>query len=170
MTIELPEPIRIEICGTPQPQPRPRFVKGHVVSTIAPRVKRYHLLTQQACVEAAMAVGESTVELMAEHPLRLTIELRFGVAEKNRHWIGLPHWHKCDIDNACKLLMDQMMKAGLIKDDAWVAELIARKVWVDPRKAGATIVMEALPKPEIGRGAPEARAERPTWLSEGVGR
>jgi len=45
-----------------------------------------------------------------------------------------------DLDNLAKLLLDEIVRAGIIADDARVVELILRKLWVKERDAGIKIV------------------------------
>ena len=54
--------LRIEVHGTPIPQPRPRFVDGRAVSTAGPRAKRWKHAVIQACEEAAIVLGEAAIE------------------------------------------------------------------------------------------------------------
>jgi Holliday junction resolvase RusA-like endonuclease len=43
---------------------------------------------------------------------------------------------KPDLDNVCKIVLDSLVKAGVLKDDNIVCELICRKLWADPGEPG----------------------------------
>lgn len=50
---------------------------------------------------------------------------------KGGHLDGEPKTSRPDIDNAQKLLQDEMTRAGFWEDDAQVFFLVARKVWAE---------------------------------------
>lgn len=170
--------LRIEVHGTPIPQPRPRFVDGRAVSTAGPRAKRWKHAVIQACEEAAIALGEGVIEQIggigdAEggrggghyRGVSLEMEFRFPVPAGKSERVGRPHGLRPDSDNLAKLVMDSMQAAGLLKDDGRVADLRVRKVWATPRRAGCTVVM----RPMAGVGARERAQEAPDWLAGRVG-
>jgi len=165
--------LRIEVHGTPIPQPRPRFVDGRAVSTAGPRAKRWKHAVIQACEEAAIALGEAAIEQIggigdAEggrggghyRGVSLEMEFRFPVPAGKPERVGRPHGLRPDSDNLAKLVMDSMQAAGLLKDDGRVADLRVRKVWATPRKAGCTVVMRPM-----DRSAPERAEAAPGWLA-----
>lgn len=163
----LPDPLRIEISGVPHPQPRPRFVKGQgVVSTIAPRVKRWRLLVHMAAVDAAQAVGEAEIEQLNRFPLSVDFEFRLPHPAGKAAWIGSPHWHRPDRDNLEKAVMDELQAARILDDDGRVAAGSFRKIWCRPCDAGCTVVLTAMPAPREGR---PAKDEAPGWLDAGQG-
>lgn len=167
--------LRIEIHGTPIPQPRPRFVNGRAVSTAGPRAKRWKHAVIQACEEAALALGEAAIEQIGgwgDHEgggsfraVRVDMEFRFPVPAGKTDRIGRPHGLRPDKDNLEKLVLDAMQAAGLLKDDGRVADGRVRKVWSSARHAGCTVVM----RPMGGVGARSAPEPAPEWLGGRAG-
>lgn len=150
-----PDVILIDVKGTPRPQPRPRFVRGRVISTADANAKRWI-----AAVEAASRVA------LAEHgkqdgPLSVLMSFHFPTKDASRH--GLPHTHRPDADNLAKLALDSLMRAGLIADDAAVSCLVARKTWAASPLAGVSITVS--PDRRVRLPSPETP---PDWLREGA--
>lgn len=162
--------VRIVVAGVPHAQPRPRFVNGVAVSTIGPRIKRWRLMLQAAIQDAAHSIGEAELEVLNRFPLALAMEFRFQVPPKHKAWQGTPHWHKPDCDNLAKPVMDELVKARMIDDDARIARAGVSKLWASPLVGGPgmTLVLVALDGPRAGRPQKEAGAgEAPAWLEEG---
>lgn len=120
-------PIILDVQGVPRPQPRPRFVRGRVVSTADANAKRWI-----ATVEAG---ARSLVELRGKQsgPLAVAIGFRFPTRDKTRH--GKPHTFRPDVDNLAKLILDCIMRAGLIGDDSIVSTLSVQKTWDETGRA-----------------------------------
>ena len=120
-------PIILDVQGTPRPQPRPRFVRGRVVSTADANAKRWI-----ATVEAG---ARGLVELRGKQsgPLAVAIGFRFPTRDKTRH--GKPHTFRPDVDNLAKLILDCLMRAGLIGDDSIVSSLAVQKTWDETGRA-----------------------------------
>ena len=112
-------PIILDVQGIPRPQPRPRFVRGRVVSTADANAKRWI-----ATVEAG---ARGLVELRGKQsgPLAVAIGFRFPTKDKARH--GKPHTFRPDVDNLAKLILDCLMRAGLIGDDSLVSTYYVQK-------------------------------------------
>ncbi|CAB4183215.1 Rus Holliday junction resolvase [uncultured Caudovirales phage] len=142
-------PIILDVQGTPRPQPRPRFVRGRVVSTADANARRWI-----ATVEAG---AKALVELRGKQsgPLAVAIGFRFPTRDKARH--GKPHTFRPDVDNLAKLILDCLMRAGLIDDDACVSSLAVQKTWDE---TGRAVVWIEADTREDGKPAP-----LPRWLS-----
>lgn len=159
-------PLRVEVLGSPHPQPRPRWVAGQgVVSTVGPRVKAWRLKLATAISEAALEVGEAVIERFHEGALALRIEFRIPVEAKHREWVGLAHHKTPDTDNLAKPVMDELQAANVLPDDGRIAELFVRKVWCRPQDAGCTLILAPLASPRVGRGLTGAGEKLgPSWL------
>jgi Holliday junction resolvase RusA-like endonuclease len=120
-------PIMLDVQGVPRPQPRPRFVRGRVVSTADANAKRWI-----ATVEAG---AKALVQMKGKQSgaLAVTIVFRFPTRDKARH--GKPHTSRPDADNLGKLILDCLMRAGLIDDDATVSSLGIQKTWDEMGRA-----------------------------------
>lgn len=114
--------VLLNVEGNPRPQPRPRFVRGKVISTADANAKRWKDLIQSAAKAAAQAHGQIQVPAVA-------IVLRFDLATPKGERHGLPHTFRPDADNLAKLALDAVMSAGLLKDDAAVSTLVVTKTW-----------------------------------------
>jgi Holliday junction resolvase RusA-like endonuclease len=168
--------VRLVVAGTPRPQPRPRFAKGRVVSTVDPVIQHWQ---NSVCEKARMARYELTPfqaksgvmssalsELSGKgKPVKLDITFYFGTRHQNR-W-GTPHTKKPDIDNLTKLIMDQLVKAGLLMgDDCKVSTVCARKFWCSLPGSGVIILMG----PDNAESAFEdglrhkEETQKPNWL------
>lgn len=75
----------------------------------------------------------------ATGPLSVLIDFTFPTKVASRH--GQPHTSRPDADNLAKLILDCLMRAGLIGDDAAVSCVVARKTWGKASHAGASIVV-----------------------------
>lgn len=117
----MPTAITFSVTGTPRPQPRPRFVKGRVISSADANAKRWI-----KSVEAVAAQAKSYAEEL-DPALSVILVFRFPTKDKSRH--GKPHTFRPDADNLAKLVLDCMTRAGLLKDDSVVSSLCIRKTW-----------------------------------------
>ena len=138
--------IVLEIAGTPRPQPRPRFVRGRVVACADPNAKRWIALVETAAKAVAAIRG------MQAGPLSVRVGFYFPTPVKSRH--SQPHIHRPDSDNLAKLVLDCLMRSGLIGDDSTVSALQIQKTW---GKEGRAIIIidrdvrqEANPAPPPG--------------------
>lgn len=114
--------VLLNVEGNPRPQPRPRFIRGRVVSTADANAKRWKdqiLNTAKLAVEARGIVEAGSVAVV----------LRFDIATNKTARHGLPHTFRPDADNLAKLALDAVMDAGLLKDDAAVSTLVVTKTW-----------------------------------------
>lgn len=143
--------IVLEVKGTPRPQPRPRFVRGRVVSTADANARRWSNTVEVACRSAASAVG------MIESPLAIVLHFRFATKDKSRH--DTPHTSRPDADNLAKLVMDAATRSGLIGDDAGVARLMIMKTWSN--EAGMEAALATLTEVDTATPSP---TEKPRWL------
>ena len=119
----------IWVGGRPRPQPRPRFVKGRVISTVDAGTKAW----QQAIRSTAyMARGEPI-----HGAVRLKLVFHMPIKDAKRH--GQPHTGRPDVDNLAKLVMDQLTAAGVWADDAKVASLECSKLYAAKGGVGIEI-------------------------------
>ncbi len=117
-----PPIIQVYVQGTPRPQPRPRIVNGHAISTASKPAKAYRATVLAACRAAQQTHGQ------IEGPVRLDLEMWFAYGKRAER-AGLPHTLRPDGDNVLKLWQDCAQAAGLIGDDSCVAALSTRKLW-----------------------------------------
>lgn len=113
------QPIMLFVDGIPRPQPRPRFVRGRVISVADANAKRWI----------------SAVESKAREPRHQDAPLKGGLfvgldftfpAGKARQE-GEAHTSRPDADNLAKLILDCLMRAGMLADDAVVSQLLIKK-------------------------------------------
>jgi len=126
-------PIILDVQGIPRPQPRPRFVKGRVVACADPNALRWIATVEAGAKELLKLRGKQS------GPLAVAIGFRFPTKVKAR-W-GKPHTFRPDVDNLSKLILDCLMRAGLIDDDACVSSLAVQKTWDE--KGRAVVLIEA---------------------------
>lgn len=155
------------VRGCPRPQPRPRFIKGRVVSTASPKAKHWRL-----------AIERTLLELIADGPTPIFTEpftalMHFRFATANADLWGREHAVRPDVDNLQKLAADVMERAGLIANDKLMAEVTATKHWCRPGQEGVTIAVEpfsdrAILPPCLG---PQEDDGVPGWMlkTEGPG-
>lgn len=117
------------VAGTPRPQPRPRFVKGRVISTVDAGTKAWQHAIRNA---AYLTRGE---------PIHgaVKLQLLFHMPIKDAKRWGWPHTGRPDVDNLAKLVMDQLTAAGVWADDAKVAHLECHKLYAEKGGVGITI-------------------------------
>ena len=113
------QPIMLEIDGIPRPQPRPRFVRGRVISCADAHAKRWI-----AAVEAK-ARGLRHQDGPLKGGLFVGLSFTFPAGAKRQE--GEAHTSRPDADNLAKLVLDCLMRAGMIGDDAIVSQLLIRK-------------------------------------------
>lgn len=119
---DMDDVVMLNIEGTPRPQPRPRFVRGKVVSTADANAKRWKDSIRAAGKMAAEARGMVDAGAVA-------IVMRFDMPTPKADRHGRPHTFRPDADNLAKLALDAVMDAGLLKDDAAVSTLVVTKTW-----------------------------------------
>jgi Holliday junction resolvase RusA-like endonuclease len=136
----------LHVDGIPRPQPRPRFVRGRVISCVDANAKRW-----------ISAVEAKARELRHQDaPLKggLFVGLDFTFPAGKGRQEGEPHTSRPDADNLAKLVLDALMRAGLIGDDAVVSCLMIRKSY--GAKPGVLIYLNQ------DRRAPAIQA--PHWI------
>lgn len=95
-------------------------------------------------------------------PLSVSVEFRFPCTDRRR-W-GTLHTMRPDADNLCKLLGDELARAGLIADDSAIQWGRVVKVWSAPAGAGASVMLEIGAAVDAGARAKE---NPPGWLLPG---
>lgn len=150
------------VHGTPRPQPRPRFIKGRVVSTADPKAKLWRLAVERAVKEAVANRGQRLP--LFTGPVRVTAVFAFPTLIRKRH--GQPHTNKPDADNCEKGLWDVMEREGVFKNDSQVSDPVTIKRW--GAHAGVVVTVEDISEE---RRAPPAAVETspPDWLMKGLG-
>jgi Holliday junction resolvase RusA-like endonuclease len=114
--------VLLNVEGNPRPQPRPRFVRGRVISTADANAKRWKDLIQSTAKLAVEAHGQIQGAAIA-------VVMRFDMPTPKADRHGRPHTFRPDADNLAKLALDAVMSAGLLKDDAAVSTLVVTKTW-----------------------------------------
>lgn len=146
------------VAGTPRPQPRPRFVKGRVVSTADPKAKLWRGAVDRAVREAIAHSGRAAP--LFSGAVRVTCTFFFKPPASALSRIGTPHTHKPDGDNLAKACIDVMESAGVFKNDSQIARLEPIKWWGS--RAGVSVLVEDMSE---ARGAMEGALDAaPDWL------
>lgn len=146
-----PNVILLTVKGTPRPQPRPRFVRGRVISTADPNARRWKANVEAVARQAAKEHGQQS------GPLSVSLGFDMPTADKKR-W-GLPHTMRPDSDNLAKLVLDAIMAAGLIGDDSAVSLLTVRKTWTTSPLAGVSVALA------VDQRVPLEGSKSPAWLA-----
>lgn len=83
----------------------------------------------------------------------------------------MPHMQRPDTDNLAKLVLDVMVKQGILSDDCVVSSLVVEKVWAKQEMNGVTVQVMPYrqqfdPSPWVGRdGYPcDPSPTMPKWL------
>lgn len=142
----------ISVPGVPRPQPRPRFVRGRVVSTADANARRWIASVVAAAARVAREKGKAT------GPLSATMGFTFPTKDQSR-WRN-PHLSRPDADNLAKLVLDALMKAGLIQDDSTVSCLSVVKAWGSQADAGLVLTIG----PHRMLPVPPKEMDRPDWI------
>lgn len=152
------------VHGTPRPQPRPRFVRGRVVSTADAKAKLWRGAIDRA-VRAAIKASGRAVPLFTG-AVKLTAVFTFTPPPSQLARLGTPHTHKPDASNLLKLIEDVMEDAGVFKNDSQIMRADPVKWWGE--RAGVQILVEDASEE---RRAPSAAASSapPSWLMQGLG-
>jgi Holliday junction resolvase RusA-like endonuclease len=179
MTTDTRHGITIVAYGHPRPQPRPRFAKGRVISIADTKAKFWLGCVQRACERALSVVGGKQVmpDLIGTGGVTVRMQFRFGyevvVGRKPKagRADGQPHLQRPDTDNLAKLVLDVMVKHGILSDDCVVASLVVEKVWTKQEMNGVTVQVMPYrqqfdPSPWVGRdGYPcDPSPPIPEWL------
>lgn len=144
------------VAGTPRPQPRPRFVKGRVVSTADPKAKLWRLAVERAVHTALSNRGERLP--LFTGAVRVTMTFMFPTVDEKR--LGTFHTHKPDADNIAKLCADLMETAGVFSNDSKAVDMRVTKMWA--RIGGVSIHVDDLS--EERRATTSPAGEPPAWL------
>lgn len=179
MTQDSRHGITIVAYGHPRPQPRPRFAKGRVISVADTKAKFWLACVQRACLRALDVVGGKEVmpSLIGTGGLTVRMQFRFGYEvvvgrkPKTGRADGMPHMQRPDTDNLAKLVLDVMVKQGILSDDCVVSSLVVEKVWAKQEMNGVTVQVMPYrqqfdPSPWVGRdGYPcDPSPTMPKWL------
>lgn len=144
-------PIVLNVRGHPRPQPRPRFVRGRVISTLDPNARLWRGLVER---EARGILTKTARQAI----LKVGLVFRIPSKDKSRHNRFCAS--RPDADNLAKLALDAFMDAGLIADDSAVAELHVVKLWSAPGDAGMSATISQAVTPP----APPPDPARPDWV------
>lgn len=155
------EPFVFRINGTPRPKARPRFVKGRVVTTAKETEKLWKNWLMRAVKDAVANRGDPAPLFSAA--VRVTMCFTFEPPASARDRIGKPHTHKPDKDNLEKLVLDVMVKAGVLKDDSLVADGPVQKVWGE--RAGVIVLTEQIDAELQPAPATATEDDPPAWLA-----
>lgn len=151
-------PLAFEVIGIPRPQPRPRFMKGRVVSTADPKAKLWRLMVKRT-VTQAMDGREAFAGAV-----KLSVVFRFRPVVSKLSLIGQAHTHKPDASNLLKLVEDVMEECGVFRNDSQISKPEPVKLWA--HEAGMGVVVEEFVAGEEATGA-EGLAVAPGWLTGG---
>lgn len=157
------------IPGTPAPLPRPRFVRGRVVSWRA--AGRATGLWRGRVVSSLRTAAEGLGDALegARGACDFAVSLRFVFPTVDLALHGAPHGKRPDTDNLVKLWLDVAQEVGLLlgQDDSHVASIESWKVWGATGGCGWTL--RALERVEPGQDRVSAGrwwegAQAPDWV------
>jgi Holliday junction resolvase RusA-like endonuclease len=156
------------IPGTPAPLPRPRFVRGRVVSWRAAgrATGLWRARVVSSLRTAADSLGDALEGVRGGCDLAVSLRFVFPTVDQALH--GAPHTRRPDTDNLAKLWMDVAQEVGLLlgQDDASVAGLESWKVWGAVGGCGWTL--RALERVEPGQDRVAAgrwwETDAPEWV------
>ncbi len=156
-----PARLVLVIPGHPRPKQSVRAFGRRFVPVTA--VKPLTRAWARAVFNAASAAKLERGGALPAGPLSVSAEFRFPCSDRRR-W-GLVHVQRPDADNLCKLLGDELARAGLIADDSAIQWGRVVKVWSAPAGAGASVMLE--PGAGVDAGA-RAKEKPPAWLAGGL--
>lgn len=140
--------VRFFISGEPQPQPRPRMVRGpdgkmRVVSTLDKKKQAWRKRVARETGQALMAAQEVTRRNLVvgmSGPVEVDMVFLMGTKDKTRHLRY--KFTKPDKDNLEKMVLDGMEQAGMFRTgDSQVCTGRVSKVWVCEELGGEPGVM-----------------------------
>lgn len=145
----------IEVVGMPAGQGSKRHVGGGRMIEQSKKVAPWR---QDVTVAALEAIGEDRAFFPITAPVAVTVTFWFP-RPKYHYWTDgvtlreiAPKWHSKppDCDKCARATLDPLVTAGVLRDDAQVAYLEARKRYAtdrgtDCQSPGASIRIEALP-------------------------
>lgn len=144
----------ISIAGTPRPQPRPRKLRGHWVSTADPKARVWRWAIERGLSDALAGRKRP----IFNGAVRIVLTFMYETSDEER--VGQRITTRADVDNLSKAAMDVMEFMGVFKNDRQVAELEAVKLWA--ATPGMVIEVQSLELAEPRTVGPVAT--RPDWL------
>lgn len=142
---EKEDTILLRILGVPHAQPRPRWIRGKMVSCIDKKTQHWADAVRKKGYETKCQC-EEYLHTFKDAPL--DIELGFLLPTDKEELLGEYHAQKPDIDNLVKLVLDQLFaKKGKYLfncGDERVARITAWKKWAKPDRAGVVVVIKRL--------------------------
>lgn len=124
---------RCFVHGIPKPKGSKRafVVKGRAVLTESKEVKSWEYLLMES-LGVAMDEGDSAYvaeDCPWDGPVEVTLQFHLSrpKSAKKRGW---PHVRP-DVDKLCRTVLDALVGAAVLKDDAQVVSLVAEKVYAD---------------------------------------
>jgi len=135
--------LEIVVHGTPVGAARPRVVRlktGASHTFMPDKSVRWEERARQAAVQALGGQGPM------EGPVTVRVEAHHSRPGKLRRKKD-PRcaFHACrkpDLDNVCKLALDALTKAGVVRDDTQVAVLVASRWWLPIDWQGQDVGLE----------------------------
>lgn len=117
------------IEGEPIPLARPRMSKLHN--------KIYDSQKHEKMMLCIVLQSQHRNKPPLDGPLRLEITFFMPVPlsrqKEKKSLIDTPHFYRCDLSNMIKFYEDIAQDSGILRDDCLIAELIAKKVYGEPR-------------------------------------
>ena len=164
--------VMFRVKGLPKAQPRPRFTggSGSVVSTTGKEVKAWRAAIWGEIQRLMWDFGPEIRDVISDRPVEM--DVWFLLPTRDRRRFGLACGAKPDVDNLLKCLMDSIVAgdgtirrgAGLLPDDARVADFHVRKRWCDQHDAGVVVTIRPLGPDEAGPFAGDGPT--PSWLQQ----
>lgn len=140
--------VSFDVLGIPVPQGSKRgFVVGNravIVDDTKVTLREWRSAVAQAAHDESQRLSEHYTR---PTPVRVNIEFRFPRpktqtrAQRSVHWVAV----RPDIDKCARAVLDAITAAGLVQDDAQVAQLIVDKTYAEEGGAtGAYVIVSAL--------------------------
>ena len=144
--------LTFQVTGEPKGQPRPRAFARKMGSI---HVARFYDSDVADAWKGAVMLA--IIEAAKLHKWALTlgpvaVELRFAMPRPKSHFgaKGLKpsapaaHVGKPDVDNTCKLILDQITRSGCVwRDDSQVVSLTVHKIWASGNESGCAVLISA---------------------------
>ena len=122
--------LRIFVTGTPKPQPRARFAKGHAYTP-----KTGIAEWKRAIIIKIYEAQAKNKELQTPRTDAVMLSLDFyfpwpkSKLKNYPHYSGIPVIKRPDLDNLIKAVMDSLTYCNYWEDDCQVTELTASKYY-----------------------------------------
>ena len=144
--------LTFDVIGEPKGQPRPRAFARRMGAV---HVARFYDSDVADAWKSAVQIA--LLEMLKQTRWELTlgpvsVSLNFAMPRPKSHFAakGLkpsaPVYHvgRPDVDNTCKLILDQITRSGCVwRDDSQVVSLTVHKIWASGNESGCAVLISA---------------------------